>query len=145
MSDHQANPTMSPDELRATGESLFGYGWQSRIALHFGVADRTVRRWVAGTAAIPSAIAMNLRDMMSMRPPSSAPADETREMKAFYVMSPHLDALTTQAMRAGWHEAEVVSATLNWAISRGRGGAGIAPMIEVLRGAIKTLQAERDT
>lgn len=39
---------MTPDLLRRVGEALYGPRWQSDLAAALGVADRTVRRWLAG-------------------------------------------------------------------------------------------------
>lgn len=39
---------MTRDELRAAGEALYGARWQTALARELGVADRTVRRWLAG-------------------------------------------------------------------------------------------------
>ncbi len=141
----QRTDQMSPDELRASGEVIFGYGWQTRLSLHYGVAARTVRRWAAGTAPVPSAIAANIRELVALRPPDASHPADGRDDAAFVALEPQFDKLALQAMHVGWHEAEIVTAALNWAITHGRDGAGIAPMIELLRGAIKTLQAERDT
>ena len=44
---------MTPALLRAAGEALYGPLWQSELARALGVADRTMRRWVAGTSPVP--------------------------------------------------------------------------------------------
>jgi hypothetical protein len=44
------------ETLRLVGEALYGPLWQSPLARNLGVADRTVRRWVAGDFAIPDGI-----------------------------------------------------------------------------------------
>lgn len=45
---------MSPDELRATGERLWGrWGWQTRMAETLRVDGSTVRRWLSGASTIP--------------------------------------------------------------------------------------------
>lgn len=136
---------MTPAELRASGEALFGYGWQSKLARHFSVADRTVRRWVAGEAPVPEGIATAIRDMMAMRPPGGSTAEQDRDAAAALALAPHLDRLATLAERAGWHPAEVVTATMEWAVSRSADGAGIPAAIETLRQALEALKAERDT
>lgn len=41
------------DQLREAGELLYGSRWQSDLARDIGVADRTVRAWVAGERRIP--------------------------------------------------------------------------------------------
>lgn len=42
------------------GEALYGQQWQSALARDLGVADRTVRRWVAGTSEIPAGLYLDL-------------------------------------------------------------------------------------
>jgi DNA-binding transcriptional regulator YiaG len=45
---------MSPDELRAIGERLWGrWGWQTRMAETLRVDGSTVRRWLSGASTIP--------------------------------------------------------------------------------------------
>lgn len=45
---------MSPDDLRAAGEALYGrWGWQTRLAERLKVDGSTVRRWLSGAVAIP--------------------------------------------------------------------------------------------
>ena len=38
----------TPELLRAIGEALFGPRWQTDLAHHLDVNDRTVRRWLSG-------------------------------------------------------------------------------------------------
>lgn len=42
------------------GEALYGQQWQSALARDLGVADRTVRRWVAGTSEVPPGLYVDL-------------------------------------------------------------------------------------
>jgi len=42
--------------LADVGEALYGPRWQNELARNLGVADRTVRRWVAGDAPIPGGV-----------------------------------------------------------------------------------------
>jgi DNA-binding transcriptional regulator YiaG len=44
---------MTPGQLSAAGQSLYGAQWQTALARRLGVDDRTVRRWLAGDRAIP--------------------------------------------------------------------------------------------
>lgn len=39
--------------LVEAGEALYGPRWQTELARDLGVADRTMRRWVADTSAVP--------------------------------------------------------------------------------------------
>lgn len=46
--------------LVEAGEALYGPRWQSELARDLGVADRTVRRWVAGTSDVPPGLYVDL-------------------------------------------------------------------------------------
>ena len=43
--------------LAEIGEALYGERWQTALAHELGVADRTVRRWVAGDSPVPPCVA----------------------------------------------------------------------------------------
>ena len=58
---------MTPATLSTIGSALYGARWQSDLARDLGVADRTVRRWVAGTAAIPPALHSDLIALLDAR------------------------------------------------------------------------------
>ena len=49
------------------GVALYGPRWQTEVARDLGVSDRTVRRWVAGTASIPVGIYTDLQRMTKER------------------------------------------------------------------------------
>ncbi|PPQ33261.1 hypothetical protein CCR94_02340 [Rhodoblastus sphagnicola] len=51
---------MSCKLLRDTGEALYGSRWQSELARDLNVADRTMRRWAAGTDDPPQGVAIDL-------------------------------------------------------------------------------------
>ena len=54
MSSRGISGGMSPDELRAMGERLWGrWGWQTRMAETLRVDGSTVRRWLSGASTIP--------------------------------------------------------------------------------------------
>jgi hypothetical protein len=56
---------MSPGELRATGERLWGrWGWQTRMAECLRVDGSTVRRWLSGASTIPGPAAVALELML---------------------------------------------------------------------------------
>jgi hypothetical protein len=42
------------------GEALYGPRWQAELARDLGVADRTIRRWVAGTSEVPQGLYVDL-------------------------------------------------------------------------------------
>ncbi|MEN8197586.1 MAG: hypothetical protein ABFS30_13895 [Pseudomonadota bacterium] len=58
---------MSPDELRATGERLWGrWGWQTRMAETLRVDGSTVRRWLSGASTIPGPAEVALELLLQM-------------------------------------------------------------------------------
>lgn len=58
---------MTPDLLRLTGEALYGPRWQSDLARDLGVADRTVRRWLAGADRPRPGVVADLRALVEAR------------------------------------------------------------------------------
>lgn len=46
--------------LSDTGKALYGPLWQSQLARDLHVSDRTVRRWLAGDAAMPAGVMLEL-------------------------------------------------------------------------------------
>ena len=58
---------MTPSTLRAAGEALYGPRWQCELAREIDVADRTVRRWLDGTHAIPPGVALDLVQLLHER------------------------------------------------------------------------------
>jgi hypothetical protein len=58
---------MSPDELRAIGERLWGrWGWQTRMAEALRVDGSTVRRWLSGATTIPGPAEVALELMVEL-------------------------------------------------------------------------------
>ncbi len=53
--------------LLACGRALYGERWQSPLARDLGVADRTMRRWVAGSYPVPEGIAADLLKLVQER------------------------------------------------------------------------------
>lgn len=51
---------MSSKLLRDAGEALYGPRWQSDLARDLHVADRTMRRWLAGADDMPPGVALDL-------------------------------------------------------------------------------------
>ena len=58
---------MTPNELAAKGRSLYGERWQTPLALDLHVADRTMRRWLAGHSPIPDSVEGELRNVLIQR------------------------------------------------------------------------------
>lgn len=51
---------MHPEELKAAGLALYGYGWQSRMAELFSVTPKTVNMWANGHNPIPEWVELAL-------------------------------------------------------------------------------------
>ena len=60
MTDHAAT-------LRAAGSVLYGPAWQSELARHLGIADRTVRYWIAGERPIPAGVWGDIAALLERR------------------------------------------------------------------------------
>jgi hypothetical protein len=58
---------MIPDELAAAGRVLYGDRWQTSLALDLQVADRTMRRWLAGEMPVPGGVERELRAILIKR------------------------------------------------------------------------------
>ena len=43
---------MMPSDLEAMGKSIYGYGWQTKLARDLDVNIRTVQRWIAGSSKV---------------------------------------------------------------------------------------------
>jgi hypothetical protein len=54
---------VTPAELRAIGESLYGERWQSKLAAALPVTSRSVRYWLSGKRPIRPVIAARIRDL----------------------------------------------------------------------------------
>lgn len=53
--------------LAECGEALYGPRWQCELARDLGVADRTVRRWVAGATPVPTGVYVDLLRLVTER------------------------------------------------------------------------------
>lgn len=53
--------------LRQCGKALYGDRWQRELAIALGVADRTVRRWIAGDNSIPAGVYGDLQQIIRQR------------------------------------------------------------------------------
>lgn len=72
---------MTPEELRAIGEQLFGtWGWQTKIAKALRVDGSTVRRWISGATAIPGPAEVALELLAKYQKPGENP-DESGPKK----------------------------------------------------------------
>ena len=57
----------SADLLAECAKLLYGDRWQSALAEDLGVSDRTMRRWAAGTSAIPEDVMGEVLYHMKLR------------------------------------------------------------------------------
>ncbi len=53
--------------LVEAGEALYGPRWQTDLARDLGVSDRTMRRWVADTSAVPVGLYVDLLRLTQAR------------------------------------------------------------------------------
>ncbi|HXP75342.1 MAG TPA: hypothetical protein VN823_14460 [Stellaceae bacterium] len=58
---------MTPEKLAIIGTALYGERWQTPLANDLQVADRTMRRWLAGESPIPESIAAELLALFERR------------------------------------------------------------------------------
>lgn len=58
---------MTPAELRAAGEALYGERWQTPLARALGVTARLVRYWLAEDRPIPPRRAGQIADLLRER------------------------------------------------------------------------------
>ena len=58
---------MTPELLQTVGQALYGHQWQSELARALGIADRTMRRWFAGSYPVPNGIELELADLCKAR------------------------------------------------------------------------------
>jgi hypothetical protein len=54
---------MTPSDLRALGETLYGPRWQSQLARALPVNPRTVRYWLSGKRQIRPHVAERIRSL----------------------------------------------------------------------------------
>ena len=67
MTDRAPLPADLRSLLVEAGEALYGPRWQSDLARDLGIADRTMRRWVAGEFDIPPGVRDELRRLCRAR------------------------------------------------------------------------------
>lgn len=58
---------MTPATLRLAGEAAFGPRYQTELGRALRVSDRSIRRWIAGTHAIPEQVGSDLLRLLDER------------------------------------------------------------------------------
>jgi len=133
---------MTNAEVRNLLALIWGqHGAQSAAARHFGVADRTVRRWASGDVSVPGDVANELRRLadrapMPVIPPPRGNATDDAAAEA---IRPAYVALMLAAERAGWHPAEAAKALLSWLVADMRKMAGDEATRKTLTAALMML------
>lgn len=131
---------MPTSEFNRLAERLWGHGWQTKAARHFEVADRTVRRWVAGTSPVPLGVMDQVRAMADIAPPPGSTDDHDRDDACADAIEPGLTDLRNRAVGAGWHPAEIAAAILALTVSEIRSNAGDPVAVQVLEEAIAAIR-----
>lgn len=147
-------PPLLPAELREIGERHYGgHGWQTRLAAdpNVAVSPRSVRYWVTGRYPVPDAVAIYLRQrdgrsvtLALAPPPATLRPEDDRDGPCADLIEPILDTLLAQSVALGWSPAEIVAATLGWAIHAAADGAGKTAARELLARARESLDIRQD-
>lgn len=135
---------MTPDQLANLGTQIWGRQWQTPMARHFEVTDRTVRRWASGQSPIPDDVAQKLRGMTSILPPPDSTPDEDRDDACQDAMEPMLTRMVSEAEAVGWHWPEIVTAIFGLTLSDIIDRAGPEAALELLEDAKAAVQASQE-
>lgn len=112
---------LTRDELVAAGRRLFGERWQTPLSRAIRVADRTVRRWVAGEWPVPPDAAAKIRALEARHvsdqaldqldrliAESGSPPDVIRLTQGRDATGRRATALVAKALRARGLRVEIV-------------------------------------
>jgi hypothetical protein len=135
---------VTPDQLANLGTQIWGRQWQTPMARHVEVTDRTVRRWASGQSPIPDDVAQKLRGMTSILPPPDSTPDEDRDDACQDAMEPMLTRMANEAEAVGWHRAEIVTAIFGLTLSDIIDHAGPEAALELLENAKAAVQASQE-
>jgi len=58
---------MTPDELRAIGERLYGEDWQEPLAKVLPCSERAIRHWLKGTRKIRPMVEARIRSLSGLK------------------------------------------------------------------------------
>lgn len=137
--------SLDRDRLYALATPVYGPEWQSALARERGVNVRTVQRWAKDGIAKPETaigIVSYLRSRRIVDLPSPPPSDDPHERddEAHLAMPGVLDTIIDAGRAVGWHEAELLAATLSYVIDRMVAGAGAPATIETLQAGMAQLR-----
>lgn len=60
--------SLAPEDLRVSGEALFGSTWQSELARQLGIKDsRVIRQWLSSERKIPATIWLEIAELAKDR------------------------------------------------------------------------------
>ena len=128
---------MTPSEFRRGIDTLWGRGAQMRAAEHWGIAARSVRRFVSGEQIVPDGIARELREMIGIMPPPGTDADDdadtaARDDACLDAIEPEMTRLRDRCLAAGWNPAEIAVAMVSLAMSEIITRVGVAAALDFL-------------
>ena len=112
---------MTPADLSSALAALFGdhKGALADAGRALDVNTDSLRHMIAGRRGVPDGLAAEVTRRLAMRqiapPPATLTADMDRDEPCSQALEPHLDDLLRRSVDAGWHPAEVLTATLGWA------------------------------
>lgn|GEM_PF-3044748 len=137
---------MSPEQFRDSINLIWGRGAQAQASRHWGVADRSIRRWVSGEQAVPETIARDLRGMIGIMPPPGTDADDDadtdeRDAACADAIGPALIELRDRCLAVGWNPAEIAVAIVSLGLSEIIAQAGPAAALALLDEARRPMAA----
>jgi len=138
---------MTGPEFKSLVALIWGrHGGQQRAARHFGVSDRTIRRWIDGSRRIPENVAAEMLglteriELPAIAPPQAGSDPlEDRDDAAADAIRPAYVAVMLAAERAGWEPAEALTALLSWVTTDMRRMSGDATTKKTLEAAMMML------
>jgi DNA-binding transcriptional regulator YdaS (Cro superfamily) len=117
---------MNTEQLAEAGRILFGAQWQTALSRMLGVTDRTMRRWYAGTSAVPPAVAETIRQAVEAKQLAAAVAAAGADIddQAIAALQPYWQRGVSALLALGHHPAEIVAAGISLVVSAMQEGVG---------------------
>lgn len=126
---------MNSAQLAEAGRTLFGDQWQTPLSRMLCVADRTVRRWYAGTMPVPAGTVEAIRQAVDAKRAAAtvAAAGGDVDDQAVAALQPYWQRGASALIALGHHPAEIVAAGLSIVVSAMQDGVGEAGAARQLR------------